>query len=221
MDKEKTKADTELLKESIAKKQQNMLINGSKFSVLVILQGMDASGKDGIIRDVFSGLNPATCSVFSFKKPSEEEMQHDYLWRIHQQVPPLGHIRVFNRSHYEEVLVQRVHKWVDETTIEQRYHQINAFEKYLTENHIRIVKCMLHVSKEKQLERLTERENDPKEHYKFNPSDMKERAYWDEYMESYQLAIDHCNEVPWHIIPSDHNWYKNYLIAQLVNKSMS
>lgn len=199
---------------------QNLLIANSKKSILVILQGMDASGKDGIIRDVFTGLNPSNCSISSFKKPTEIEMKHDFLWRIHQQVPAKGEIKVFNRSHYEDVIIQKVHNWVDDTVIEKRYNQINNFETLLEENGTKIIKCYLHVSPEKQLERLTERKENIEEHYKHNENDWVERTFWDSYMIAYEKAFERCNSTPWNIVPADNGWYKSLVIAELLLKSL-
>lgn len=199
---------------------QNLLIANSKKSILVILQGMDASGKDGIIRDVFTGLNPSNCSISSFKKPTEIEMKHDFLWRIHQQVPANGEIKVFNRSHYEDVIIQKVHNWVDDSVIEQRYTQINNFETLLEENGTKIIKCYLHVSPEKQLERLTERKENIEEHYKHNENDWVERTFWDSYMIAYEKTFERCNSTPWNIVPADNGWYKSLVIAELLLKSL-
>jgi PPK2 family polyphosphate:nucleotide phosphotransferase len=195
---------------------QTLLLANKKDSVLVILQGMDASGKDGIIRDVFTGLNPTNCSIYSFKKPTELEFSHDFLWRIHQQVPLKGSIQVFNRSHYEDVLIQKVHQWITPEVCQKRYEAINHFETLLENNHTHIIKCYLHVSPEKQLERLTERRDLKEEHYKHNDNDWKEREYWNAYQDAYHQAFLNCNKTPWHIIPADKGWYKSYLVAELL-----
>lgn len=213
---EKTKAYIEAIGE-----MQNMLFAQGKYSLLVVLQGMDASGKDGVIKEVFSGVNPMGCKVKGFKKPTEEEMKHDFLWRVHKEVPEKGMIQIFNRSHYEDVVIQRVHKWVDAATIKRRYAHINAFEQLLEENGTRVLKFYLHVSQEEQIERLKERLSDRKKMWKYNANDLEESKLWKDYMEAYQLAFDHCSgEVPWHIIPADKNWYKEYLIAQVIHDTL-
>jgi PPK2 family polyphosphate:nucleotide phosphotransferase len=199
---------------------QTLLLANSKDSVLVILQGMDASGKDGIIRDVFTGLNPTNCSIYSFKKPTDLEFKHDFLWRIHQQVPQKGEIKVFNRSHYEDVLIQKVHQWITQEVCKKRYEDINHFESLLKNNHTHIIKCYLHVSPEKQLERLTERRDLIEEHYKHNENDWKERDHWDAYQDAYHQAFTNCNQTPWHIIPADKGWYKSYLVAKLLLETL-
>lgn len=209
---EKTRSYIEKLREL-----QNVLFAEGKHSLLVVLQGMDASGKDGVIKEVFSGVNPMGCRVKGFKKPTEEEMKHDFLWRVHREVPEKGMIQIFNRSHYEDVIIQRVHKWVDMPTIKQRFDLINAFEQLLRQNGTIILKFYLHVSPEEQQERLKERLSDPKKMWKYNPNDLEESKRWDEYMEAYQDAFHHCSpEIPWNIIPADKNWYKEYLIAKTI-----
>lgn len=193
---------------------QNLLYAESKHSVLIILQGMDASGKDGLIRDVFGKMNPQGVRVSSFKVPTELERSHDFLWRIHQQVPARGMIQLFNRSHYEDILVTRVHKWIDETQARQRMQAINDFEKLLTEhNDTHILKFYLHISQEEQLSRLDERMRDPRKQWKYNDNDFKESKLWNEYRKKYEDCFKYCNQVPWHIIPADQNWYKEYLVA--------
>ncbi|MBL0310079.1 MAG: polyphosphate kinase [Bacteroidetes bacterium] len=218
--KEKTKGETLKLKLKI-EELQNLLYAESRHSVLVVLQGMDASGKDGVVRNVFDRVNPMGCRVIPFKKPSEVEMKHDFLWRIHQHVPEKGMIHIFNRSHYEDVLIQRVHKWVDEKTIQQRFVHINHFERLLTETGTTILKFYLHVSKEEQLERLQERMSDRTKMWKYNEADLKERAYWDEYQKAYEDVFRNCSEsASWHIVPSDQNWYKEYVILKTVVETL-
>lgn len=198
---------------------QNRLFAESKHSLLIILQGMDASGKDGVIREVFSGVNPMGCRIQAFKKPTEEEMGHEFLWRIHQHAPQKGMIQIFNRSHYEDVVIQRVHKWVDMDTIKRRYEHINAFEKLLLENQTHILKFYLHVSQEEQHVRLAERLQQRDKMWKYNANDLKESERWPEYMEAYQDAFNACSpDIPWHIIPSDKNWYKEFLVAETIVK---
>lgn len=215
--KEKTKQYIEQLSEL-----QNLLFAQSKYSLLIILQGMDASGKDGVIKEVFSGTNPMGCRVTGYKKPTEEEMSHEFLWRIHKNVPPKGMIHIFNRSHYEDVVIQRVHKWVDMTTIKRRYDHINAFEKLIQENNTIILKFYLHVSQKEQTERLKERLSDPRKMWKYNPNDLEESKRWGEYMTAYQDAFNACGPaIPWIIVPSDKNWYKEYIIAKTITETLS
>lgn len=196
---------------------QNLLYAESKHALLIVLQGMDASGKDGAIKNVFEAVNPLGCRVFPFKAPTELEMKHDFLWRIHQHVPEKGMIHIFNRSHYEDVLVQKVHKWVDDKTIRQRYMHINNFEKLLIDSGTKVLKFYLHISKKEQLERLEERLSTPSKLWKHSDADMKEREFWNEYMNAYEDAFENCSEgADWQIIPADQNWYKEYLIAKKV-----
>lgn len=200
---------------------QNVLFAQSKYSILIVLQGMDASGKDGVIKKVFSGINPMGCRVAAFKKPTDEEMKHEFLWRIHKQVPEKGMIQIFNRSHYEDVIIQRVHKWVDEKTIIRRYEHINHFESLLQENDTIVLKFYLHVSQKEQMERLTERLSDPKKMWKYNPGDMDESKRWPEYMDAYERAFTNCSpDIPWTIVPADKNWYKEYLIAKVLVEAL-
>lgn len=214
MNKEQTKKDTQKLLFKL-EELQNLLYAESKHAVLVVLQGMDASGKDGVVRNVFEPVNPMGCRVVPFKKPTELEMKHDFLWRVHQQVPEKGMIHVFNRSHYEDVLIQRVHAWVDEKTIKQRFVHINNFEKLLKETDTMVLKFYLHVSKEEQLQRLNERLSDKTKMWKHNDADLKERDLWDAYMKAYEDVFQNCSSAAeWNIIPSDQNWYKEYLIAK-------
>jgi PPK2 family polyphosphate:nucleotide phosphotransferase len=213
LDKEKTKATTAgILKE--LNDLQNLLYAESKHSILIVLQGMDASGKDGVIRNVFGAFNPQGVLVRSFKVPTEEELSHDFLWRIHQWAPAKGMIQVFNRSHYEDILVTRVHDWCDDETAKKRMDAINDFEKLITvHNNTSILKFYLHVSAEEQAGRLEERIVNPAKQWKFNERDFAEAKLRDKYIEMYEDAFDHCNEVPWTIVPADQNWYKEYIIA--------
>lgn len=219
LDKKKTKEEFKKLKEKLFE-LQDVLMASKTHSILVILQGMDASGKDGAARDVFSGLNICGLQYKAFKSPSKEELEHDYLWRVHASVPPKGYIGVFNRSHYEDVMIQRVHKWHDETVFQQRFEQINAFEKMLVENNCVIIKCYMHISPEKQLENLTERKTIIEKMWKHNDGDWEERKLWDEYMKCYHDVLNKCNTVEWNIIPADNNWYKEYLILKLVIENL-
>ncbi|SIO42522.1 PPK2 family polyphosphate kinase [Chitinophaga niabensis] len=200
---------------------QNLLYAEHKHSLLVVLQGMDASGKDGVIRNVFGMMNPMGVQVQPFKAPTEEQMDHDFLWRIHQHAPAKGMIQVFNRSHYEDVLVQRVHKWVDEKTIKRRFDAINDFEKLLTEhNDTHILKFYLHVSPEEQKQRLEERTQDPTKMWKYNEKDFAEAKLFKTYWKAYEDVFENCNKVPWIIVPADQNWYKEYVIAKTVRDTL-
>ena len=200
---------------------QNLFYAEGKHALLVVIQGMDASGKDGAVKNVFEPVNPMGCRVVPFKAPTQLEMKHDFLWRIHQNVPEMGMITIFNRSHCEDVLIQRVHKWVDEATIKQRFEQINNFEKMLVENGTIVLKFYLNVSKEEQLERLNERLSDPTKMWKHNENDLKERELWNDYMKCYDDVFEQCNKAAeWNIIPSDQNWYKEYLIAKKVVETL-
>lgn len=192
----------------------------NKQSVLLVLQGMDASGKDGLTRTLFKKVSPAWVNVQSFKKPSDEEMAHDYLWRIHKHTPKKGMITVFNRSHYEDILVPSVYGYIDKKTIENRYEQINQFEKYLEENGIKVLKFYLNVSKEKQLIKLNERIDTPEKHWKHSDGDWETREHWEEFMKVYEQIFQRCNDVPWHFIPCDRNWEKLYVASQILVKTL-
>lgn len=192
---------------------QNLLYAESKHSVLVVIQGMDASGKDGAINNVFGQLNPQGVAVKSFKAPTAEELSHDFLWRIHQNTPSKGMIQIFNRSHYEDILITRVHKWCDDKTAKQRIKAINDFEELLVNNNTHILKFYLHISKEEQHERLTERLDIPQKQWKYNEKDFEEAKLWKEYMNAYEDCFKNCNKIPWIITPSDQNWYKEYIIS--------
>jgi PPK2 family polyphosphate:nucleotide phosphotransferase len=220
LSKEKIKKETENLKERL-EELQNLLYAEGKHALLVVLQGMDASGKDGAVRNVFEAVNPQGCRVTSFKEPTHLEMKHDFLWRIHREVPELGMIGVFNRSHYEDVIIQDVHHWVSKKTISQRYDHINDFEKLLRESGTYVLKFYLHVSKEEQKKRLDERLKNPSKMWKYNKKDSKERKHWDEYARAYENAFEHCSRhADWHIVPSDHNWYKEYLVAKKIVETL-
>jgi PPK2 family polyphosphate:nucleotide phosphotransferase len=194
----------------------------NRWSVLLVLQGMDTSGKDGTIRTVTSGVNPQSCQVVPFKQPSAEELDHDFLWRIHQAVPRRGNIGIFNRSHYEDVLVVRVHKLVPEAQWRKRYDQINAFEELLVEGGITLLKCFLHVSKDEQKERLQARLDDPDKRWKFNHGDLDERKLWDDYQRAYEDALTRCNtaHAPWYIVPADRKWYRNLVVSQILREAL-
>ncbi|QDU87592.1 Polyphosphate kinase 2 (PPK2) [Pirellulimonas nuda] len=191
-------------------------------ALLVVLQGMDTAGKDGTIRVVMTGINPQTFQIKSFKQPSETELDHDFLWRIHNAVPRRGNIGVFNRSHYEDVLVVRVHNLVPEDEWRKRYDKINAFEELLVEGGVTLMKCFLHVSKEEQRERLQSRLDEPHKRWKFSRADLAERLLWDDYQKAYEDALTKCNtkDAPWHIVPSDRKWYRNLVVSQLLLETL-
>jgi PPK2 family polyphosphate:nucleotide phosphotransferase len=216
MSKENIKKETQKLKFKI-EELQNLMYAEGKHALLIILQGMDASGKDGTIKNVFDAVNPMGCRVVSFKKPTELEMKHDFLWRVHQQVPEKGIVHIFNRSHYEDVLIQRVHNWIDEKTVKQRFNHINDFEQLLVESNTVVVKFYLHISQDVQLKRLEERMTDITKMWKHNDNDLKERELWPAYMKAYEDVFLNCETAaPWTIVPADQNWYKEYIIAKRV-----
>lgn len=193
---------------------QNLLYASQKYSVLVIFQGMDASGKDGAVRKVFKDCHPNGLGVYSFKKPTDEEFAHDFLWRVHKRVPAKGMIQIFNRSHYEDILIQRVHGWIDDATADRRMKAINAFEELLEfDNNTIIFKFYLHLSHNQQKEELQERIDERDKNYKHNPNDWKEREHWDEYMRYYEYAINNST-IPWTIVPVDQRWYRNYIVVK-------
>jgi len=215
-DKKETKEKTDKLLEELDE-LQNLLYAESKHAVLVILQGLDASGKDGAINKVFGQLNPQGVKVQSFKVPTELELKHDFLWRIHQHAPEKGMMQIFNRSQYEDVLVTRVHGWCDDATAEKRFNAINNFEELLTlHNNTVIFKFYLHISPEEQQERFKERLDDPSKQWKYNEKDFTEAKLWDKYMQVYEDVLENCNSVPWTIVPADQNWYKEHVIAKTV-----
>lgn len=200
---------------------QNVLYAESKHAVLIVIQGLDGSGKDGVIKNVFGTLNPQGVSVTSFKVPTAEELAHDFLWRIHKHTPARGAIQLFNRSHYEDVLVTRVHKMIDDETADRRITAINHFEEMLQQhNATTILKFYLHISKEEQHERLEERIHNIRKQWKYNENDLKEAKLWDEYMRVYEDCFERCNAAPWHIIPADQNWYKEYMIATTLRDAL-
>lgn len=216
-DKEDAKAETEKNIARLAELQEVLYAEG-KHALLIILQAMDAAGKDGTIKQVMSGVNPQGCVVTSFKAPTPLELAHDFLWRVHQHVPPRGYLGIFNRSHYEDVLIVRVHNLVPEKTWRERYEQINNFEKLLADHGVTILKFFLHISKEEQKERMEKRIADKTKNWKFNAGDLKERALWGDYMNAYEDAINKCNTPwgPWHIIPANKKWYRNLVISERI-----
>ena len=200
---------------------QNLLYAGAEHALLVVIQGMDASGKDGTVRNVFGKLNPQGVLVKSFKAPTPEELSHDFLWRIHAHAPAKGSIQLFNRSHYEDILITRVHKWIDDKTARLRMDAINQFERLLTDhNDTHILKFYLHVSPEEQKQRLDERIHNPAKQWKYNEDDFKEAKFWDDYMAMYEDCFSHCNDIPWTIVPADQNWYKEWVIATAVRDTL-
>jgi PPK2 family polyphosphate:nucleotide phosphotransferase len=201
---------------------QEMLFAQGKHALLVVFQAMDAGGKDGAIKKVFDSANPQGVRVASFKVPTPEELSHDFLWRIHQRVPPKGYIGIFNRSHYEDVLVVRVNEIVPPDVWRKRYKQINEFEQLIAETGTRILKFYLHISKDEQRERLQARLDDPSKHWKFSPGDLPVRERWDDYMEAYEDAISHCNapHAPWHIVPANKKWYRDLVITRAIVQAL-
>ena len=197
---------------------QELLYAEHRHKLLVILQAMDTGGKDGTVRGIFDGVNPQGVKVTSFKVPTATEADHDFLWRVHEHVPATGEIVIFNRSHYEDVLVVRVHKLVPSDVWRRHYAQINAFERTLAEEGTTILKFFLHISPEEQKERLLERLQDPAKHWKFNPGDLKERLLWKHYMHAYEEALSKTSaeDAPWYIIPADKKWYRNLVIARIL-----
>lgn len=211
---------------TIAKKiraLQFQLYAESKQSLLIVLQGLDAAGKDGTIKHVLGMMNPQGCTVISFKQPTTLELRHDFLWRIHQHSPAQGEVAIFNRSHYEDVLVARVHQFCPKAQIDLRYDQINHFESLLaTQSNTRVIKFFLHISRDEQLARFAARLEDPTKNWKISTSDYIERQRWDAYQEAYELAIRKTStaSAPWYVIPSNHKWYRNYAVACIVLEAL-
>jgi PPK2 family polyphosphate:nucleotide phosphotransferase len=217
--KEDLKVETKKLVKRLGE-LQHLLYASASHSVLVIFQGMDASGKDGAVRRVFEECTVAGLDLVSFRKPTELEMAHDFLWRVHQKVPEKGTLTIFNRSHYEDILIQRVHKWIDQDRVEKRMKAINAFEELLAfDNNTLIFKFYMHISPEEQEIQLRERLEDPNKFWKHKDADWEERKLWPEYMKAYEYAINHST-IPWHICPVDKRWYRDYFIAKTVVEGM-
>ncbi|NOT37321.1 MAG: polyphosphate kinase [Saprospiraceae bacterium] len=215
LSKEKIKKETKELVKKIGELEK-IIYAERKHSVLIILQGMDASGKDGAARNVFANCNALSLDSYCFRKPTEEEFSHDFLWRVHKQTPAKGHTKIFIRSHYEDILIQAVHGWIDADRVRKRMDAINAFEELIQfDNNTTILKFYLHISPERQLEKLEERKVNPEKHWKYNPQDFEERKLWDKYMERYEYAFNNST-IPWHIIPCDQRWYRDYCIAKIV-----
>jgi PPK2 family polyphosphate:nucleotide phosphotransferase len=200
---------------------QNVLYAEKKHSLLIILQGMDASGKDGTIKHAFSSMNPMGIEVKAFKEPTEEEKQYDFLFRVHPHTPAKGMVQIFNRSHYEDILVPTVHKLLDKDIIERRYDIINSFEQNLEDNGTVILKFFLHISKEEQKERIKERQTDSQKKWKYDPADSREEKSWDSYVDVYENIFNKCSkDIPWFIVPADKKWYRNYFIANEIVKTL-
>jgi PPK2 family polyphosphate:nucleotide phosphotransferase len=219
--KDKSKDLLEKNSERIAALQEILYAEGRR-ALLVVLQALDAGGKDGTTRSVFHGVNPQGCRVASFKAPSSTELAHDYLWRIHHALPARGEIGIFNRSHYEDVLVVRVDSLVSKDVWSARYEQINAFERHLVDNGTEIVKIYLHISREEQAERLRERVSDPEKRWKFSPDDLRKRAQWDDYRAAYEEALRRCSteHAPWYVVPADRNWVRNVAVSAIVRAKL-
>jgi PPK2 family polyphosphate:nucleotide phosphotransferase len=222
LDENETKAVTAATAQEIDKLQDRLYAEGRR-ALLVVLQGTDTAGKDGTIRGVFNATGPLGVSVTAFRKPSEDELAHDYLRRVHLACPRRGTIGIFNRSHYEDVLVVKVRGWASPEAVEQRYDQINAFEKMLVENGTTILKFMLHISKKEQAKRLQERLDDPRKHWKFNPADLEDRVLWDDFERAYETALHRCSTpwAPWHIVPADRKWVRNAVVARIVHATLA
>jgi PPK2 family polyphosphate:nucleotide phosphotransferase len=219
LDKDKIKAKVEKMAKEIGELQDKLYAEGKK-SLLIVLQGMDASGKDGASKNVFGYCNPGGIDAFAFKKPTEEEFDHDFLWRCHKLAPRKGNTMVFIRSHYEDILIQSVHGWIDAKRRDLRMKSINAFEELLQyDNNTTVLKFYMHISPEVQLEKLQERIDDPTKQWKHNEGDWEERKHWDKYMKAYEYAINN-SIIPWHITPCDSRWYRNYFIADVVLKTL-
>ena len=229
IDPEETHGMTKAAASAVLEKQvdrlsvlQYMLYAEAQRSLLVVLQGIDAAGKDGTIRHVMSGLNPQGVRVTPFKAPEGAEKRHDYLWRVHQAAPELGQIGIFNRSHYEDVLIVRVHNLVAKPVWSKRYEQINDFERMLDANGTRIIKFLLYISKEEQAKRFRMRLEDEKKRWKFSPDDLKEREYWDDYIEAYNDVLKKCStdRAPWYVIPANKKWFRNLAVAQVIVETL-
>ncbi|MCW2710204.1 MAG: phosphate:nucleotide phosphotransferase, partial [Marmoricola sp.] len=223
--KKQAEKDLVALGDELADLQERMYADayvGGSRKVLIVLQGMDTSGKGGVVKHVLGLLDPNGLQLKSFKRPTEEELAHDFLWRIERAVPPAGVVGAFDRSHYEDVLAARVHQYADEAEIERRYGAINDFEKGLVDSSTVVLKCMLHISAEEQRKRLLARLDKPEKRWKFKPGDVDERALWRDYEKAYEIALERCNTdaAPWYVVPSDHKWYRNWAIGQLLLEAL-
>ncbi len=218
-DKKEYQEKTRKLAEEIAE-YQHALYAEKKQALLVVFQGVDASGKDGATKNVFGRCGTIGIDAYGFKKPTEEEFAHDFLWRVHKLAPAKGYIQVFNRSHYEDILIQSVHKWIDSKRVKVRMDAINAFETLLAkDNNTVVLKFYMHISKERQREKLQERIDDPKSNWKHNSNDWEETKYWKEYRTAYEYAIN-SSTTPWDVVPVDQKWYRNYYIANIVRNTL-
>jgi PPK2 family polyphosphate:nucleotide phosphotransferase len=221
--KDKSAAELMITRDSerLADLQQAFYASQTK-ALLIVLQGMDTAGKDGVIRHIFSGINPQGCDVTSFKVPTAEEAKHDFLWRIQMHTPARGMIGIFNRSHYEDVLSPYVHGVIDRKAAQGRLHDINKWEKTLADNNVAVLKFFLHVSREEQTARLQARIDDPDKHWKLSGADFVERQYWPEYTKAYEHILNEtsCEDAPWFVIPSDHKWYRNAIIGNIIVDAM-
>ena len=220
-DRAATEVATAVLLAELAELQERLYaegVGGGQRSLLLLLQGMDTSGKDGTVRRVMGSMNPAGVVITSFKKPTAEELAHDFLWRVDKALPPSGMVGVFNRSQYEDVLVVRVHELVPETEWSTRYDRINEFEFRVVDSGCHIIKVMLHISKDEQKERLGQRLEDPTKYWKYNPGDLTERSFWDDYQAAYQDALTRCSTdaAPWYVVPGDRKWYRDWVVANLL-----
>ncbi len=225
-----TKGPEEWVKEEEVKETEKFLIQigeltntlfaEEKQSLLIVVQGMDASGKDGLIKGLFRECSPQWVQVRGYGKPSPEELSHDYLWRINQEIPAKGTIKVFNRSHYEDILVPSIYGYLPKKEIDKRYEQINAFENHLEANGVKVLKLYLHLSLEKQEEKLLERINDKTKHWKHNDADWETRDKWNDFMKVYEKIFTKCSDIPWHIVPTDKNWVKLRIVSELVARTL-
>lgn len=208
-------------REKLSALQYKLYADG-RHALLVVLQAIDAGGKDGTVRDIFTSMNPQGCVVSSFKAPTPEELRHDYLWRVHQRVPGRGMVGVFNRSHYEDVLIVRVAKLVPKAVWQQRYEQINDFEKLLTGSSVRVIKIFLHISRGEQKLRLENRLKDPDRQWKFSPEDLAKRRQWPQYRKAFEAMLTKCStkHAPWYVIPADKKWFRNLAVSHIVATEM-
>lgn len=221
MTKQTAAAEVDQLKDRLVELQEMMYAQG-KYALLAVFQALDTGGKDSVVKKVFSGITPVGLKIASFKAPSALELSHDFLWRIHQQTPPKGYIGIFNRSHYEDVLIVRVNKLVPSEVLQGRYEHINQFERLLTDSGTRVIKFYLNISKKEQKERLQDRLDRPDKHWKFSQSDLPVREKWDDYIQAYEDAITHCNTeyAPWYIVPANKKWYRDLVVMRAVVETM-
>ncbi|RYU10967.1 PPK2 family polyphosphate kinase [Nocardioides iriomotensis] len=225
-DKDDGKAALAALADPLADLQERLFADGRSGGnrrILLVLQGMDTSGKGGVMRHAVGLFDPQGVHIKAFKAPTDEERGHDFLWRIERELPEVGMIGIFDRSHYEDVLIARVRGLADDAEIERRYDAINTIEKLLGDTGTTVVKCMLHVSAEEQKARLLERLENPEKHWKYNPGDIDERALWPDYEQAYEIALERCNTeaAPWHVVPADRKWYRNWAVAALLHETLA